>query len=142
MVIIALIWFAAVLVWELRHALRRWKAGKDIKHKWQPVKRAAMLSPAIVLLTCASPAVWYFSLGAALLMVALAWWLLFDGIYNIRRGFNWWFNGSPEGKTDDSFLDKILRRIPDRAEKWLKIGALVVTVFFYVLVSIGYKLML
>ncbi len=68
---------------------------------------AAASIPAIFFFTKASDLDLIFSIPISGLMIAFFIWLLFDGIYNLIRGFNWWFTGSDDA--DDAEADNFLQ---------------------------------
>jgi hypothetical protein len=86
--------------------------------------------PSIVILTKESGLVWYLAAPLSGAMIAFFIWLFFDGIYNLLRGFNWWYNGSDE--VDDAKTDTFLKSIPVWLQAVIKIGGLVALITIYI----------
>ena len=62
-------------------------------------------------------------------MTGTWYWLLFDGIYNRIRGFNWWFTGSND--RDDAGTDNFLQSIPLWLHVTIKVaGALASSIIY------------
>lgn len=59
-------------------------------------------------------------------------WLLFDGLYNILRGYPWLAIGTVE--KDEAKTDNLLRKISPKQHKILKIGLLIASAIIYLLV--------
>jgi hypothetical protein len=129
--VVAIVWFIAVLNLELESDLAKWEDDKDVKHRSKPVTRGLLLAPGYILLGMAIHP-WWVGIIVSAFVFGAAWWLFFDGFYNIRRGFHWGFNGSPVLKDDDSILDQVLRRMSDFQELCLKIGLLIGFIFVYI----------
>jgi len=64
-------------------------------------------------------------------MCGFWFWFLFDGLYNIKRKFNWWFTGSddPDDATADNFLQSL--------KKWqqiaFKLGTIILFTILYII---------
>lgn len=117
--------FLAVLAWDLITDYRKWLRGKPVRHAWEGFVRVLLLTPAIILLCQPNP--WLF---AVVPFLFLFWyWLLFDGLYNVLRGFNWWFTGSDD--PDDAESDNCLQRLTLSQHIALKVGGCVVTLIIY-----------
>lgn len=125
------IWFVFILNVEIKYDLKKMMQHTDVVHRYKPFKRFLFLLPAVVALSLINGNGLLVSVLLSLSVLALAWWLLFDGIRNLEVGENWWFNGSPYGKEDDSWLDRWLRKIPDKHEKLIKIGGLLFFLSIY-----------
>lgn len=137
-ILISIAVFIVVLNIELYLDGRRLKKQKGIKHRSKPLKRFFMLNASIAGFVVAHPWEWYWSLLLVLPMIGFAWWLLFDGLYNVLRKEAWWYNGGHNDPTepDDGWLDQKLEAITDRQEAWLKIGGTGVLILIYSLTSI------
>ncbi len=73
------------------------------------------------------PLTWAYPLSA--LMCASFIWFFFNGLYNVLRGYNWWFTGDAGG----SFTDKILKIIGPFAQKVVEIVLLFTTIILYII---------
>ncbi len=62
-------------------------------------------------------------------MCAIFIWVLFDGLYNLFRGYHWWYTGSVDA--DDATTDKLLRKYGTAAHV-IKYAAFVATIIFYI----------
>ncbi len=63
--------------------------------------------------------------------MAAFWWLfLFDGFYNNKRNFNWWFTGSDD--SDDPKTDNLLQKLKPWQHKAVKIGAITILTTLYI----------
>lgn len=138
MIITGVILFIVAIAIDLFTDYRLWLKHRDVAHQKGAAIRLAALAPCGVCFTIAHP---WTLVPAAIITVAMigcVYWLFFDGIYNKLRGFGWWFNGSPEGKTDDSLFDKFLRVLTDSAESFLKITGAAGCTLVYVLSFLKY----
>jgi hypothetical protein len=126
-IIYAIILLAATLTIDLATDYRRWLRGKPINHKRGAVLRLIGLIPAVVLLS------WHGSLWliiAATLMTGLLYMNLFDGLFNILRGFPWFYAGS--NGPEDGVIENLLQEY-----QWLQvvkiIGAVAATIWYVLL---------
>lgn len=127
--LIALIWFVGVLYWDVSTDYKKWKKKKPVDHTTDWLLRGLLIIPSTVLLSL--PEITLQRIGAALLMQGFLWWELFDGFYNLMRGFSWRFNGTVD--PDDSFLDKILHKLSPLQETILKWGLIIIFTSLYIL---------
>lgn len=72
---------------------------------------------------------WQYGLITAGMMGSV-YWVCFDSVYNMLRGFDWLFNGSVDG--GDSKLDLFLMKLKDWQEALLKLGLCAVFIFLYI----------
>jgi len=124
--------FYLVLRWDINDDFKKWLENKGVKHKREFFLRIALLLPCIVGFTYASPVNWYYGFIISGLMVGSSFMLLFDGLYNNKRKFNFWFNGS-NGPHDRSRFDRFWSNMPNWKEATIKIGASLVFVAIYYL---------
>lgn len=139
MLFTGIILFVVALAIELVIDYLNYLKKRTIRHKTKPVKRFFMLLPSMVCFIAAHHWSWYYSAGVVVIMEAFAWWLLFDGLYNVIRKFNWWFNGGHNDPTepDSSTLDEWLSHLTDKQEAILKIGGTALFIIFYSLTLSG-----
>jgi hypothetical protein len=125
MIVIAIILFLAVLVWDLITDYEKWLIHRSVKHGKEWWVRVAALLPCIALFG------WFrlLPLAAAAFMVAMWFWLLFDGLYNVIRGYKWWFTGSDD--PDDAKTDNLLQRLTLTQHILLKIGSCIAATILY-----------
>jgi hypothetical protein len=104
MTLLAIVLFCLTLGIDLYTDIDRWKENMAVNHKRGALLRLIGLVPVCIILG------WKF-----VPLVGFLYWFLFDGLYNVWRGFNWWFTGSDDA--DDATTDNILQQIPN----WLHI---------------------
>ena len=115
----AIIVFCLVLRWDVLDDYHKWLKNIPVKHGKEALLRAYFLVPSVLLLCLPFPLnIWKIVTVAAL--EAFTYLLLFDGFYNLKRKFNWWFLGSVD--PDDAWWDRVQRKIPLTLLKILKIG--------------------
>ena len=108
-----------------------WLDNKAVNHSKEWIAMAVASLPAIYFFTKASALPWYFPAPISALMIAWFIWLLFDGLYNKIRGFNWWFTGSDD--KDDAVTDNFLQSVALWQQKFIKVGGLALFVTLYIL---------
>lgn len=124
--------FIAILNLLLIIAVKLWHDLKyPIKHKteWKIMAGWSIIS--IVCFTLASNLAWYYCAPLSGIMCAFYIWLLFDGLYNLFRGFKFWFTGSEDGP-EDAKTDNFLQSIPLWLHITIKLGVTALTTFFYI----------
>ena len=123
-ILISTILFYLVLRWKVTRDYNLWKANKAVKHgkSWRLL--CLLLTPSVIIL--AIPLQYIFIFGIKLWMcgvlvtapmLACIWWLTFDGWFNNKRKFNYWFTGSEDG-SNDAIMDNILQGL----SKWQHIA--------------------
>ena len=77
------------------------------------------------------------SMLVAGLMIAFYIWLMFDGIYNLLRGEDWWFIGSPANVTgwysEDSKTEIFLRKVGITWQIIIKLCGLILFTTLYII---------
>ena len=133
-ILIGLVIFGAILWGDLACDLRKWRNDEPVKHGKEGMLRALVLTiPTLFFLFPVfdlSNKEILLKLGTIIGWEMFTWLLLFDGIYNIKRNFNWWFLGSVD---DDAITDKIQRKIPLPLLKVLKIGIPIIFTILYII---------
>ena len=135
MITLGVILFFIVLRWDVYSDYNKWKNGVPVKHTKEAIIRGVYLIPSfLAFYLFKNPhGFWPILLTSivTLGMIGFCWLLLFDGFYNIKRGFNWWFLGTID--KDESKLDNIQRKLPTIILKTIKILLPVIFILIYVL---------
>lgn len=126
--LIAAILFLSVLYWKVNRDYNLWLKDIPVKHSKSWRLLCFLLSPTVIML--AIPLHWLAILLTAPL-AAFWWWFLFDGWYNNKRKFNWWFTGSND--SDDAKTDNFLQKLKQWQHKAIKIGSITITTTIYIL---------
>lgn len=121
--LLAFVIFSATLAVDLYTDIRRWKKNQPVSHTRGAILRLVGLIPVIYLLTWPSAP-----------FVCFLYWFLFDGLYNTFRKFGWWFTGSDD--KDDAKLDNFLQGLKVRQIKVIKVGGMVVSFAFYLVMKL------
>jgi len=129
MIWIAAISFVAVLAWDVLTDYRKWLKGHGVAHAKEAWIRCLLLIPAIVLFTIAHKGNSWTSLLYSVAMCFFVFWTLFDGLYNVLRGFGWWFTGSDD--EEDADTDNFLQSIPKWLHILIKLGGCAGGIFLY-----------
>ena len=140
-ILLAMVIFAAVLIWAVEKDFKKWVAGKAVDHNKGWLIRAALLSPTIILLIAAQPlqGFWHtlFVIIDSCAVVAFLWWFLFDGLYNNRRDYNWWFIGSfNDAGHPDAKSDEFLNRFELWQQILIKVFMIIASTGIYILLFI------
>lgn len=68
-------------------------------------------------------------------MIAFYFWFLFDGLYNLLRGHDWWFVGSPDTEggwySKDSWTEKLFRRTGIIGQIAIKLGGFILFTYLF-----------
>ena len=116
--------FYFTLRWKVNRDYSLWKTNKAVKHgkSWRLL--CFLLSPAVIILAVPLEHIFIFGIkfygwgiSVTAPMLACYWWMFFDGWFNNKRKFNWWFTGSEDGK-HDAIMDNILQGL----SKWQHIA--------------------
>lgn len=126
---VAIILFLLVLRWKINRDYNLWRANKAVKHgkSWRLL--VLLLTPSVIILAIPI-SIWGIILTAPL--IASCWWLTFDGWFNNKRKFNYWFTGSEDGK-DDAKMDNLLQRLKKWQHISLKIGLILLFTSLYLI---------
>lgn len=128
--ILGIVLFGVVLIIDVKTDL---DIGEEVDHRRGFIFRLFGLIPCIVCLIMAKGMEWPRVVWIAmivLLMVGFNYLNLFDGLYNIFRGYGWFFTGSEDGPADAK-TDNFLQAIPLWANVVIKIGGSLATIFIY-----------
>lgn len=107
--------------------IKRWKEKKEVNHFKSAAFRGIGFIAAGVCLWFIG---WKFSITGTLFH-AFYFWLLFDGLYNLLRGYPFFQIGTIE--KDEAKADNFLRTITPTQHKLLKIGLVVISLTLYIL---------
>jgi hypothetical protein len=133
-IILGIILFIGVLVWDVKTDYNKWLKGIPINHTKEAWIRAAMLIPSFLLLFLPT-SLTITGLLLKPIVVALfmssTYLLFFDGFYNKHRNFNWWFLGGVDD--GDAWTDVQLRKLPLSLQKLIKIGLPILFAILYVI---------
>lgn len=121
-VILGIVIFLCTFIIDLYTDFNLWKENKPVNHKRGAILRLLGLIPANILIGL-----------AAIPLLGSLYWFLFDGFYNVLRGFNWWFTGSND--VDDAKTDDFLQRLKPWQHQAIKIGAIILSLTFYLMVK-------
>ena len=137
MIWLAVILFVATLTIDLVTDYKIWLNNhKTIDHDRGTWLRAIGLVPAIILFTLSvgwSFPYWLIASLISFLVVGFNYWNLFDGIFNLLRGYSWLFTGSDD--PDDSKSDNFLQSISLTEHILLKLGGSVVFILLYIFIT-------
>lgn len=135
MIFLAIILFIATLAIDVITDYRRWLNSRSIDHNRGVWLRAIGLIPCIILLTLsigwAFP--WWLISGLiSFLVVGFNYWNIFDGIFNVLRGYGWFFAGSDD--PDDARSDDFLQALSLTEGILIKVGGSVVFIIIYFII--------
>lgn len=136
MILIPIILFFGILFWDVTTDVSKWKQAFvyssghefDIKHTKEAWIRIVLLIPSTILFTVIPiyPHINFWFLPVSIGMQFFWFWFLFDGMFNIFRGFAWFKVATLDYK-EKSKLDGI----PMRTQKILKFTGIILLTFLY-----------
>ena len=135
MIWLSVILFILTLAIDLFTDYKRWLNTRAIDHNRGTWLRAIGLIPCIILLTLSigwSFPWWLISGLISFLVVGFNYWNLFDGIFNVLRGYGWFFAGSDD--PDDARSDDFLQALSLTEGILIKVGGSVVFIIIYFIV--------
>jgi hypothetical protein len=130
--------YTIALLWSVNIHYRKWRYGQQqpdtgnttpIKHLPESFIRAAMFSPSMLFFLWADGFGWLNLMVVVFASLALTW-LLFDGLFNLKRGKDWWFIGTVD--KDESFFDNIKRWLGPVWTKIVQISIAVGSILLYI----------
>lgn len=127
--------FLLILALFLWLHLKRFFRSQGINHKRTAFIRSVSFIAPTVGFTIEHPGQHFWVFICAACMQMFLFWLLFDGIYNKWRGFDWWFTGANDDvlEKDNSFLDQLQEDLGLTATQAIKIGGSIMFLAFYIL---------
>jgi ABC-type Fe3+ transport system permease subunit len=133
LILLAVLAFIIPLILWIEYDFKQWRQNKNFSHGKEWRLKGLSLLPSISLFVIAHPGNVFLSIPTVCFLQMALWWFFFDGLYNDRRNFSWWFNGSFNDKGfEDPFSDKLLRRMKVWQQALLKIGLIVLFISIYV----------
>lgn len=132
--IIAIMLYIVLFSYILQTHLELWEQGKTINHtKWLLYRQIGFI-PIVLGLLIAKGDFNLLLIIATFGLLNSVWWLLFDGLFNIKRGFNWWYNGSfGEEEVDGSWFDSLLKNLKPWQDGLIKIGLITIFLSLYLI---------
>lgn len=126
-----IILFLAALVFDLTRDYKSWLRNESVNHAPKHILRPIILAPSLAVLVSVLDWKWPYWLILAIPIVVLmeffVYWIVFDILFNILRGFTWNFTGSVE--SDDAGSDKLLRKYPSLQFIRIIIACLLITIY-------------
>ena len=132
MIIWSIIFVLIVIVVKLVYDYKLWLKHKQVNHFKEWAFMAAASIPSIVIFAKHSELPAMFSIPICGGMIAGFIWMFFDGIYNLLRGYSWWFTGSEDGN-DDAKTDNFLQGLRLWEHITIKSVFLFIPLFIYLL---------
>lgn len=128
---VGFILLALAIAFNVWYDYRLWLKEKRRPHKKGWRLKAVTSIPAIVTLFWVGGYDWYYDGGLSVLM-SMSWFLLlFDGLYNVVRGFEFFFLGSND--KDDASTDNFFQSIPMWAGVAIKLALFNLSTSFYLM---------
>ncbi len=133
----AVMCFVAVFLFFLYHDYKQWENNIPINHNKERWQRVVAQLPAAIFFTKATGQIGLMALlaiVAAYLMMNFIWWEFFDGIFNLKRGKHWRYNGSfNDVGHDDPPTDKFLKRLHPVVQGILKWSLIAGSTYLYII---------
>jgi len=131
MITTAIIIVVLIMFVKLVYDYHLWLDKEPVNHRREWLMTAICSTPSIFVFTKESGLMWYYSIPLSAAMIALFIWLFFDGLYNVSRGYNYWFTGSND--PDDAKTDNFLQGLTLWQHITVKTVPLILLIFIYVL---------
>jgi len=131
MITIAIIIVLFITFVKLIYDYYLWLDNKPVNHRKEWLIVAISSTPSIFVFAKESDLIWCYSIPLSAVMIALFIWLFFDGLYNVLRGYNYWFTGSND--PDDAKMDNLLQGLKLWQHITVKTVPLILLIFIYVL---------
>lgn len=129
-ILLAILLFLVVLGLDLYSDYKKWITNRSVDHTFEAWQRAVFLIPSAIAfhMGIVNSSIW--DMGVVLMLMFFCYWFLFDGFYNVLRGYNWWFTGSDD--KDDAKLDDLQQFLGIKLTKIIKISGLVISAILYI----------
>jgi hypothetical protein len=131
--ILAIAIVCATIAAKLIHDYRLWLRKKPVNHSLEWVLMVLANSYPIYLFAKASTLHWIYGAILSGAMVAFFIWVVFDGLYNLVRGYHFFFTGTND--SNDAKMDNFLQSLSLWQHVAVKVGGLGVLVGVYVYCS-------
>ena len=140
-IIAAIVLFTIPLIIKLFIDFNKWNKNQPVNHKKEWIIIAICEIPSGLLFLYPMLPIfegdyfktafeYFYKILLIGLMVGFWFWFLFDGLYNIKRNFNWWFTGSEDA--DDATSDNFLQSLKKWQQIVFKIGTIILFTFLYI----------
>ena len=129
--IIAIIIVLLVICIKLVYDYGLWLKHKPVNHTKEWIIMAVCCMYSVYILSLHSSLNWYFSIPLSALIISDFIWFFFNGIYNVIRGYGWWFTGS--GGVNGSKTDAFLRKLKTWEQKVFEIVPLTILLTIYII---------
>ena len=134
---IGILWFFIILKWDVYSDHKKWMRKEPVNHSKDAIIRVLLLLPCYGLLLYPKLVdrynVWHILIQCFIvaMLIASVWWELFDGWYNIKRGYKWRFSGTKDA--DDAKSDKILYLFSETERALLKFTLIACFLILYLI---------
>ena len=129
--IIAIALIILILVIKTFYDFHLWKQHIPVNHPKEWVVMAISSAYSIYYFGHHSSLAWWMSYTLSALMCAAFIMFFFNGWYNTKRGFNWWFLGDLGPKS--AISDKFFKRVGPFWQKAIQIGLLIGSITIYII---------
>lgn len=129
--IIAIALIILVVVVKTFYDYNLWKKHIPVNHPKEWLYMAVGSAYSIYYFSRHSNLSEWLSYPLSALMCAAFIMFFFNGWYNTKRGFNWWFLGDVGNKS--AFSDKLFKRVGSFWQKTIQIGLLIGTLTIYII---------
>lgn len=137
-IILAIILFILLLLWNVDRHYQKWRYGQQqpdtgnttpILHVPETIIRIIAFIPVFALLFISKEMNVLTAIKSAAVLF-FSFWLFFDGLFNLKRGRDWWFLGTVD--KNESFLDNVKRKLGKTWTKIVQISGVIISLFFYI----------
>lgn len=128
--ILAIILFITIVAIDVVSDYRKWLKNRRVNHAREAWIRIAFLLPCVALFSLDLE--WWWTFVPAF-MVMSWYWLLFDSVYNVLRGFPVFFTGSDD--PDDALSDNLLQKLKLWQHIAIKAGGVIISTVGYILLK-------
>lgn len=138
-IILAIVLFVLLLLWNVDRHYQKWRFGQQqpdtgnttpIIHIPETIIRILVFIPVLALLIV-SKGVTIINIIESCAALFFTFWLFFDGLFNLKRGRNWWFIGTVD--KNESFLDNVKRKLGQFWTKVVQIGLFILSIIIYII---------
>ena len=129
--ILAITLIIIVVIVKLRYDYKLWQKHIYVKHSKEWLLMALGSAYSIYYFAEHSTLTRWLSYPLAALMCAAFIMFFFNGWYNTKRGFNWWFLGDVGNKS--AITDKFFKKVGSSWQKTIQIGLLIGTIIIYII---------
>ncbi len=131
MIAIAISIIVGIVIFKTFNNYEKWRKHIPINHGREWLIMAGVSSVSIIMFANESTLDLKLAYPISALMCAAFILFFFNGWYNTKRGFNWWFLGDVGKKS--AWSDKFFKRIGPTWQKIIQIGLLTISVTAYII---------